>query len=89
MATVRKIRTAQHGYKLNVWLAFIAILAYLNYHAQILRSGGDYMTQQQASDLQQQQQQQNIKEKNAKELKQDIKNAEFIAQIDQPNHPNT
>jgi hypothetical protein len=45
------------------------------------------MTQQQASDLQQQQK--NIKEKNAKEKRQDIKNAEYIAHIDQPNHPNT
>lgn len=46
------------------------------------------MKQQQSDDLQQQQQQ-NIKGKSAKEKEQDIKNAEFIAQIDQPNHPNT
>jgi hypothetical protein len=45
------------------------------------------MKQQQSDDLQQQQQ--NIKGKSAKEKEQDIKNAEFIAQIDQPNHPNT
>lgn len=44
------------------------------------------MKQQETSNLQQQQ---NIKVKNTKEQKQDIKNAEFIAQIDQPNHPNT
>jgi hypothetical protein len=45
------------------------------------------MKQQQSDDLKQQQQ--NIKGKSAKEKEQDIKNTEFIAQIDQPNHPNT
>lgn len=44
------------------------------------------MTQQQVSDLQQQQ---NTKGKSAEERKQDIKNAEYIARINQPNHPNT
>ena len=44
------------------------------------------MTQQrQSKDLQQE----NIKGKKTKELQQDIKNAEYIAHIDQPNHPNT
>jgi len=43
------------------------------------------MTQQQDSNLQQQ----SIKDKSKKEKKQDIKNAEYIAKINQPNHPNT
>ncbi len=43
------------------------------------------MTQQQDSNLQQQ----NIKDKSAKEKKQDIKNAEYIAKNAQTNHPNT
>ncbi|MBC8014408.1 MAG: hypothetical protein H7X79_01520 [Sporomusaceae bacterium] len=47
------------------------------------------MTQQQGSDLQQQQEQQNAKGRSAEEQKQDIKNAEYIARIGQPNHPNT
>ena len=48
------------------------------------------MTQkQQTSDLQQQQQASDSQQKRAKEKKQDIKNAEYIARIDQPNHPNT
>lgn len=47
------------------------------------------MTQRQASDLQQQQEQQNKKGRSAEEQKQDIKNAEFIARVGQPNHPNT
>jgi len=46
------------------------------------------MTQQKANDLQQRQQQ-NTKGKNAKDKQQDIKNAEYIAKIDQPNLPNT
>ena len=47
------------------------------------------MTQKQTSDLRQQQQQQNAKGRSAEEQKQDIKNAEFIARVGQPNHPNT
>ncbi len=34
-------------------------------------------------------QQQSIKNKSEKERKQDIKNAEYIAKNNQPNHPNT
>jgi len=44
------------------------------------------MTQQQSNDLQQQQ---NKEDKKSKEQEQDIKNAVYIAHIDQPNHPNT
>ncbi|MDF2634386.1 MAG: hypothetical protein K0R78_1260 [Pelosinus sp.] len=40
------------------------------------------MTQQQSKDSQQQ-------KKSTQEQKQDIKNAEYIAHINQPNHPNT
>lgn len=43
------------------------------------------MTQQKASSSQQQQR----KGKSVNEQKQDIKNAEYIASINQPNHPNT
>ena len=64
-------------------------ITYLNHHTQILWSGGDEMTQEQTSDLRQQQQQQNAKGRSAEEQKQDIKNAEYIARIGQPNHPNT
>jgi len=46
------------------------------------------MARQQASDMQQQEQQ-NKKGRSAEEQKQDIKNAEFIARVGQPNHPNT
>lgn len=46
------------------------------------------MTQQQANDLQHQKQQ-NAKERSTEEQKQDIKNAEYIAHVGQPNHPNT
>lgn len=45
------------------------------------------MPQQKASDSKQQGQPK--QQRNAKERKQDIKNAEYIASIDQPNHPNT
>lgn len=44
------------------------------------------MKQQKDSNLQQQQQQ---KQRSTKEKEQDIKNAAYIASIDQPNHPNT
>jgi hypothetical protein len=60
-------------------------IAYLNNHEQILRSGGDYMAKQQANNSQQQ----DRKGKNAKEKNQDVKNAEYIARVGQPNHPNT
>ena len=43
------------------------------------------MTQQQSNDPKQQK----TKGQNANDKKQDIKNAEYIAHIDQPNHPNT
>jgi len=42
------------------------------------------MAQKQSSDTQKQQQQ-----RSAKEREQDIKNAEYIASVDRPNHPNT
>ncbi|MBP2626409.1 MAG: hypothetical protein H6Q68_1120 [Firmicutes bacterium] len=42
------------------------------------------MTQQQSNDSQQQQQR-----RSAEEKKQDIQNAEYIARVGQPNHPNT
>jgi len=42
------------------------------------------MTLEQTKDLKQQQQQ-----KEKKEQEQDIKNAEFLAKMEQPNHPNT
>jgi len=42
------------------------------------------MTLEQTKNLKQQQQQ-----KKSKEKEQDIKNAEFIAKMEQPNHPNT
>lgn len=45
------------------------------------------MTQKRISDLPQQQQ--NATEKDAEDKKQDIKNAEYIARMNQPNHPNT
>lgn len=44
------------------------------------------MTHKQSSELKQEQ---NKKQRSAKEKKQDIKNAAFIASMDQPNHPNT
>ncbi len=43
------------------------------------------MTKQQTSNSQQH----NIKGKSTKEKEQDIKNAEYIAKVGQPNHPNT
>lgn len=43
------------------------------------------MTQQQTENLQNQ----TTKERSTKEQQQDIKNAEFIARVGQPNHPNT
>lgn len=46
------------------------------------------MTQKQVSDPQQQKQQQE-KGRSAEEQKQDIKNAEYIARVGRPNHPNT
>jgi len=45
--------------------------------------GGDYMAKR-TNNAQQQQQQRSTKEK-----EQDIKNAAYIASINQPNHPNT
>ncbi len=45
------------------------------------------MTQQKSGNLQQQQRQQ--QQRSTKEKEQDIKNAAYIASIDQPNHPNT
>lgn len=42
------------------------------------------MTREQTKDLKQQQQ-----PKEKKEKEQDIKNAEFLAKMEQPNHPNT
>ncbi len=48
------------------------------------------MAKTQASDLQKQQMKNQKKEQRSPEEKaQDIKNAAFIASIDQPNHPNT
>ena len=55
---------------------------YLNNHKYILRAGGDDMTHKQ-------QQPQNSKGKPKKEKEQDIKNAEYLAKMNQPNHPNT